>query len=336
MNNRTIRGLMASLLVLGACWSVAPGWGWVGALEGGEVRLVPSRTYFSPGSAMTVRVESAVGVELLLTDFIGRSTSVRSGVVSGEVDLQKLFGDALARPGTYTLAAYVPGEIERMKFLGTPLVVQVREDGRRSAPPGPMVYRLEPLRYVKLHTTLGAMTAVFYYDTAPNTVETLLRLMREGFYEGLTFHRVEAGFVAQTGDPRGDGTGGPGFTLDPEFSDRQHLEGVLSMARMTDGQEVPGLTPRPEFAGTAGSQFFICLDYAQTRQLDRRFTAFGRVVEGLEVLRSLAKVEVEGKSFRPKSPVVIERVEVRDVTAADNPYAKLRVIDVARNEEEGK
>src|SRR3989442_8101703 len=105
-----------------------------------------------------------------------------------------------------------------------------------------MVVRVEPLRYAVMQTAHGPVTMAFYYDIAPNTVSNFLTLSEQGFYDGLTFHRIAPGFVIQGGDPRGDGTGGPGYMIDAEFSDpkdsgRSHDAGALSMARSGDPGE---------------------------------------------------------------------------------------------------
>jgi peptidyl-prolyl cis-trans isomerase B (cyclophilin B) len=158
---------------------------------------------------------------------------------------------------------------------------------------------------------------------APHTVANFLQLARGGFYDGLTFHRVVPDFIVQTGDPRGDGTGGPGYRIDAEFNDREHRPGVLSMARQTDPLERAGALPRPEAAGSGGSQFFICLNYARTRQFDRRYTAFGKVVAGMDVVESLSQVPTDAQSERPLEPPVIREVTVLPVDAAHNPYPNL-------------
>lgn len=295
--------------------------------------------------------EGMGGVRLLLVDFIGNSTSARlNEPVSGDVELTLKFREAVRDPGTYLLLAIPPsadgaggGEQagaspapNREKFLGTPLVVEVRADSRRNAAPGAMVFRVTPLRYAVISTTAGDLKACFYYDTAPNTVDVIQRLMREGFYTDLPFFRVEPGFVVQTGDPRGDGTGGPGFFIDAEFSDRPHLPGVLSLARLTDTNEAPGLQPRSEYANSGGSQFFICLDYKLTRQLDRRYTAFGRLVDSSETLNAIAgSGGGSEKNGRPKTPVVIKGVKLVDVTPGDNPYARLKVVEGASTQPSG-
>lgn len=300
--------------------------------------LSPTRTYFAPAQPLTLRIASPQPLELVLIDFAGGNTIARSPTInptpSGvEVDARSYFPAPMSSAGTFLLAAVPAGKNAdpRTEFVGTPLVVSVRADGRRSAPPGPMVFRIEPLRYAVFSTTAGDLRVCFYYEVAPNTVNTIQRLITEGFYDGLPFFRVEPGFVAQTGDPRADGTGGPGFMIDAEFSDRQHLEGVLSIARATDPNEAPGLLPRSEFANSGGSQFFICLNYFTARQLDRRYSAFARIVDGLDVLRTIGSKPVDpkaGPSAVQSAPKIV-RAKLVNVTASDNPYSRLKVVEPA-------
>ena len=115
----------------------------------------------------------------------------------------------------------------------------------------------------------------FLRKDAPNTVANFVKLAREGFYDGLTFHRVIPDFVIQGGCPRGDGTGGPGYTIKCELNgdNQYHDRGVLSMAHA--GRD------------TGGSQFFICHNRRNTAHLDRRHTCFGQVYEGLEVIDAI-------------------------------------------------
>ena len=103
-------------------------------------------------------------------------------------------------------------------------------------------------------------------DLAPKTVARIKQLVREGFYDGLTFHRVIAGFMAQGGDPKGDGTGGSGVNLPAEFSDEPHVRGTVSMARASD-------------PNSADSQFFIC--FARASHLDGKYTVWGKVTQGM-------------------------------------------------------
>jgi peptidyl-prolyl cis-trans isomerase B (cyclophilin B) len=128
-----------------------------------------------------------------------------------------------------------------------------------------------------IETKFGEIELEFFPDKAPGHVKNFLDLARAGSYDGTLFHRVIPGFMIQGGDPgtkdpskprRTHGTGGPGYTIKAEFNDTQHARGVLSMARSSD-------------PNSAGSQFFICV--ANAFFLDRQYTAFGRVVRGLEV-----------------------------------------------------
>ncbi len=135
-------------------------------------------------------------------------------------------------------------------------------------------------------TNHGDITVELWDDVAPNHVANFLKLGTEGFYDDLTFHRIIPNFVIQGGCPRGDGTGGPGYNVDSEFNDREHVEGTLSMARSQD----------PD---SAGSQFFICLGRDHCQHLDGQYTAFGQVVEGMEAVRAIAATSCDS-SDRPR------------------------------------
>ena len=131
----------------------------------------------------------------------------------------------------------------------------------------------------------GTITIELYPDMAPNTVANFVNLIEEGFYDGLTFHRSVPGFVLQGGDPNGDGTGGPGYTIKGEFSSNgytqntlSHTRGVISMARSRDND-------------SAGSQFFIVLDDSATYSLDGLYAGFGRVTEGMDIIDEIVENE---------------------------------------------
>lgn len=283
--------------------------------------LFPTKLWFAPDQALNINVKpQAGGVTLVLTDFAGRELGMEgSADVIGEktIDARNIFPQ-LAAPGTYVLYAVPQGKTSHQDFVGTPLVIQVRQDSRRGAPPGAMVIKVEPLRYAVMKTESGEITMAFYYDVAPHTVANFLNLAAEGYYNGLTFHRIIPQFVIQGGDPRGDGSGGPGYSIDAEFNDRPHEEGVLSMARSGD-------------PNSAGSQFFICLNYAQTKQLDNKYTAFGKVTDGMDAVKAIANTPLNGE--RPAQPQVIQNVEVRSVTPGQNPYPKLIAEQVAPGRE---
>jgi peptidyl-prolyl cis-trans isomerase B (cyclophilin B) len=289
--------------------------------------LFPIKLWYAPSQPIEFSVKGAGSdVNLVLTDFNGKAIDPSApATISGDktIDLKSLFPLLNNTPGTYVLWAVPPGKATS-EFVGTPLVIEVRQDTRHEAPPGPLVVHVHPLRYAVLKTELGDMTLAFYFDVAPNTAESFLRLSQGGYYDGLVFHRIVPNFVLQAGDPRGDGTGGPGYSLPAEFNDREHREGVLSMAREGDPLEREGAMPRAEAANSAGSQFFICLNYERTKQLDKRYTVFGKVVQGMDTANALGKVPVGGPSGdTPEHPPVIQSIRVYAVTAAHNPYAQI-------------
>lgn len=135
----------------------------------------------------------------------------------------------------------------------------------------------------------------FLKDKAPNTCENFIKLAKKGFYDGLIFHRVIDGFMIQGGCPLGNGTGGPGYTINAEFNDTKHVPGIVSMARSRD-------------PNSAGSQFFICV--ADCPHLDNNYTAFGRVTKGYDVVEKISKVKVNLQD-RPLEPVVMKKVYVK-------------------------
>lgn len=135
----------------------------------------------------------------------------------------------------------------------------------------------------------------FLKDKAPMTCENFIKLAKSGFYDGLIFHRVIEGFMIQGGCPLGNGTGGPGYKIKAEFNDTKHVPGIVSMARSSD----------PD---SAGSQFFICV--AATPHLDNKYTAFGRVTKGYDVVEKISKVKVNLQD-RPIEPVVMKKVYVK-------------------------
>jgi peptidyl-prolyl cis-trans isomerase B (cyclophilin B) len=115
----------------------------------------------------------------------------------------------------------------------------------------------------------GEIVIEFFPDDAPKTVDNFVALAAKGFYNGVTFHRVEPGFVVQGGDPKGNGTGGPGYTIKDEFNKQKHVRGAVAMAR----------TQAPN---SAGSQFYITL--APAHFLDGQYTVFGRITSGMDVV----------------------------------------------------
>lgn len=139
---------------------------------------------------------------------------------------------------------------------------------------------------VRISTDKGDIVFTFFPDDAPNHSAAFIKLTDAGFYDGLTFHRVEPGFVVQGGDPEGNGTGGPGYRLKAEFNRKPHLRGTVAMARSSD-------------PNSAGSQFYICLDDA--RFLDNQYTVFGQMSDGYEALDQIRRGDKMNKvSVEPK------------------------------------
>ena len=156
----------------------------------------------------------------------------------------------------------------------------------------------------------GIIKAELYPEVAPNTVNNFIDLINRGFYDGLIFHRVIPGFMIQGGCPEGNGMGGPGYSIKGEFSrngfknELKHTKGVLSMAR----------TMQPN---SAGSQFFIM--HARAPHLDGEYAAFGRVIEGLDVVDKIASVRVN----RMDKPLEDQRIKSMTVETFGVEYPEV-------------
>jgi cyclophilin family peptidyl-prolyl cis-trans isomerase len=147
-----------------------------------------------------------------------------------------------------------------------------------------------------LHTSEGAIELELYPDDAPKTVANFEKLSRDGFYEGVIFHRVIPDFMIQGGDPTGTGMGGPGYEFEDEFNEHRVVRGALAMANAGPN--------------TNGSQFFIVTAEA-TPWLDGKHTVFGRVTSGMDVVDRIAQMDSDTND-RPLKPVTIDRVELAD------------------------
>jgi peptidyl-prolyl cis-trans isomerase B (cyclophilin B) len=145
-----------------------------------------------------------------------------------------------------------------------------------------------------LHTNHGPIGVELYDEDAPRTVDNFVTLARDGFYDGIAFHRVIPDFVIQGGDPEGDGTGGPGYEFEDEPNDRPIVRGALAMANRGPN--------------TNGSQFFIVTAEA-CPWLDGKHTVFGEVADGMASVDRISTVDRDNRD-RPREPVVIERVEI--------------------------
>ena len=167
---------------------------------------------------------------------------------------------------TAKLFAVVTGAMALVAALGVPLVGLV--GAQQSTPPSQGAKTVNQTATITMEKG-GEIKIEFFPQDAPKTVENFVTLAKKGFYDGLTFHRVEPGFVVQGGDPKGNGTGGPGYKIKAEFNKQQHLRGAVAMARSND----------PD---SAGSQFYIVL--APAHFLDGKYTVFGKVTSGMDVV----------------------------------------------------
>lgn len=179
---------------------------------------------------------------------------------------------------------------------GTSNDKKVKEWGKEVSAPKEL-----PIATIKIKD-FGTVKAELYPQYATNTVNNFISLANSGFYNGTTFHRIIEDFMIQGGDPKGNGTGGPGYNIRGEFSGNgykynslKHEEGVLSMAR----------TNEPD---TAGSQFFIVTNEANATQLNGEYATFGKVIEGMDIVHKIS--EVKTSSEKPEVAVIIESIQV--------------------------
>lgn len=161
-------------------------------------------------------------------------------------------------------------------------VAHATEDGKKD---------MENILYIDLE--YGRVTIEMRPDIAPNHVKRIKELVRKGFYDGIVFHRVIEGFMAQTGDPTGTGYSGSGQNIDAEFSDVPHLRGTVSMARA-------------RHPNSADSQFFICLDDAP--HLDGQYTVWGQVTDGMEYVDKIRKGAVPTGAVRNPDKMIRVRI----------------------------
>jgi len=161
------------------------------------------------------------------------------------------------------------------------------------------IRRMNPIVTIEMQNG-DVIKIELYPDIAPNTVNNFISLVNKGFYNGLTFHRVIRGFMIQGGDPLGNGTGGPGYSIKGEFTynnfenNLKHKAGVISMAR----------SQRPD---SAGSQFFIM--HKDAPHLDGSYAAFGKVIEGMDVVNKIAETRTDYND-KPLEPQIMKKVTV--------------------------
>ena len=152
------------------------------------------------------------------------------------------------------------------------------------------------MKTATMHTSEGAIQLELFPEDAPKTVENFTKLAGDGFYDGVSFHRVIPDFMIQGGDPTGTGSGGPGYTFEDEFNDHKLLKGSLAMANAGPN--------------TNGSQFFI-VTAEECSWLDGKHTVFGRVLEGQEVVDRISGADRDGRD-KPTTPITIDRIELED------------------------
>jgi len=191
---------------------------------------------------------------------------------------------------------------EQLKAKGPSGKTEAKEAGKGAA----MQKSVVADEVAILDTNYGTMVLEFFPKDAPGHVENFKKLARQGFYDGTKFHRIIKDFMIQGGDPNTKGpnvgsygTGGPGYTIKAEFNSRKHVKGTLSMARLDD-------------PNSAGSQFFICL--APQPGLDGKYTVFGQLIKGMNVLEAIGNVKVKpsasGAASFPLEPVILKKVTI--------------------------
>ncbi len=182
-----------------------------------------------------------------------------------------------------------------MKYLFLVLLALIMCAGPKD---GQTKVALEKGTYMHINVKdYGEIIIKMYKEEAPNNVANIVKLTNEGFYNGLTFHRIIKGFMIQGGCPRGDGTGSPGYRIDDEISSNlTHLKGTVAMANSGPN--------------TNGSQFYICLE-PQPR-LDSGYTIIGKIITGMDIVSRIGNVKT-GPMDQPSTPVIMEKVWIVEI-----------------------
>lgn len=321
--------------------------GWLAC--GAGAQIVPERLYYGVDQRVPVEVRAPEGfageLTIRLHEIATGAVVAESAAAAGRADLAGLLPVLWERGASITPArARLAQLYADDEPLGAPVVVQPLLSPERAAMVDPTTMRpsddarAQPVfegerlaalsqrgeggprevtftglrlyvdKEIVFQTSAGDMAFRLRPDEAPNTAFNMLHLVDGGFYTDVIVHRVVAAlpdgrpFVVQFGDPSGEGGGGPGYHIDLEKSGLAHDFGVLSMARARD----------PD---SNGSQVFVCLSREGTSFLDGKYTAFAEAVEGAEVIRALASVEVDAESGRPVEPPVVLRAYTRDAPA---------------------
>jgi peptidyl-prolyl cis-trans isomerase B (cyclophilin B) len=232
---------------------------------------------------------------------IGKWAILKSEAPQGAIDL--LPGESFSLAFTVALpeAKDEDDGLRRLQWIGTGPLKRLRSDEAT------LTLRDATLPIATLETSEGTIVLELWSDRAPNHVANLIALAEKGFYDGLKWHRVVPNFVVQTGCPKGDGTGDPGYKIPAEFHDAPFTKGVLGMAR---GGE-------PD---SAGSQFFICV--ADSPALNKNYTAFGRVLEGQDVADRISNVAKAPNTERPLTDVLLRKVVIARPSTYELPAVK--------------
>ena len=213
---------------------------------------------------------------LIVSGIIVAAVVIILAVASGN-DLSKATND---EPASINTGATKEAQMSSKQYSQTPDVLPEAERIGKKA---------------RFETNLGKFTIALFGDKAPKAVSNFIFLAKDGFYDNLIFHRVIEGFMIQGGDPKGDGTGGPGYKFEDEFDNSLTFSkpGILAMANSGPN--------------TNGSQFFITV--TPTTHLNNKHTIFGEVTEGYDIVEKISRVET-GVSDKPKDPVVIKKIEI--------------------------
>ncbi len=238
------------------------------APKGTIIRSIPDGWVYAAGGVILLAIVMALVI-----------AQERRSLATAQVPPTATVGITVVTPTPGEMPAAVPTTAEQ---AARPLaaVAPAQRNDYYSSPPA-MSLDLQKKYQAIIVTDRGEIVVDLYADKAPNTVNNFVFLARQGFYDGLTFHRVEPNFVIQGGDPTGTGTGGPGYTVPAEIG-LPHTDGAIAMARTSDA-----VNPA---RASSGSQFYITLG-AQPG-LDNQYTVFGQVVSGLEVTRQIQRGDI--------------------------------------------
>jgi peptidyl-prolyl cis-trans isomerase B (cyclophilin B) len=205
-----------------------------------------------------------------------------------------------------TSAAKITNEVKPGTVAGAGAALKAPEPATPNTPAAAPNMTNNTNEVAVIKTSAGEMVLEFWPDVAPKTVANFIKLSKQGFYDGTCFHRIIKGFMVQGGDPLTKdaskeamwGTGDPGYKIDAEFNERSHQRGVVSMARSND-------------PNSAGCQFFIC--HGDASFLDRKYTAFGKLLKGDDVLEKIATTPVSsrgGESSKPTVRVNVDSIKI--------------------------